>query len=78
MTISEKAKFAAAKRHIKREYARQMKFAKDAEGNDAKSNFHLGYAAAYFDCFRQFFYPDGNMTNEMLHNLITIQGNGDD
>lgn len=70
MTIEEKAKYNAAKRHIKAEYARQMKFAKDAEGNDAKSNFHLGCAAAYFDCFRAMFYPDEKMTVEMLSKLI--------
>ena len=70
MTISERAKFAAAKRHIKREYARQMKFAKDAEGNDAKSNFHLGYAAAYFDCFRELFYNDKDMNDEIIKELL--------
>lgn len=75
MTISEKAKFAAAKRHIKREYAKQMKYAKEAEGLDAKTNFHLGCAAAYFDCFRQFFFPDSDMSQEMLQKLILTQGN---
>lgn len=75
MTISEKTKYNAAKRHIKAEYARSLKLAKDAEGNDAASNYHLGTAAAYLDCFRQFFYPDGNMTADMLHTLITTQGN---
>lgn len=70
MTISEKAKFAAAKRHIKAEYARSLKLAKDAEGNDAASNYHLGTAAAYLDCFRAMFYPDETMTAEMLSKLI--------
>lgn len=77
MTISEKAKFAAAKRHIKREYANALSKA-NATGNTATINWHLGMVAAYLDCFRMLFYPDGNMTNEMLHTLITTQGNDDD
>lgn len=72
MTISERTKYNAAKRHIKAEYAKSLKLAKDAEGNDAKSNFHLGTAAAYLDCFRVMFYPDEKMTAEMLSKLILV------
>ncbi len=70
MTIEEKTKYNAAKRHIKAEYAKSLKLAKDAEGNDAKSNFHLGMASAYLDCFRAMFYPDEKMTAVMLSEII--------
>ena len=70
MTISEKKKYNSVKRHIKAEYAKSLKLAKDAEGNGAVANYHLGTAAAYLDCFRAMFYPDENMTAEMLNKLI--------
>lgn len=66
---------AAEKRHIKREYAKCIARSEQTEDGAAR-NYHLGAAAVYFDLFKMLFYSDGNMTNEMLRNLIKINGYG--
>jgi hypothetical protein len=79
MTISEKSKMAAVKRHIKREYAACMLKAEDTKCDNSYAcvqirSLNIGKAEAYFDCFKRLFYPDGEMTDEMLRNLIIIGG----
>ncbi len=74
MTISEKAKLAAVKRRIKLEYGKAMAKA-TAKGLERREAFHLGQAEAYFDCFRMLFNPDGEMTDEMLKQLINLKDN---
>lgn len=75
MTLSERSKFAAVKRHIKREYAACMLKAEDTKGYHSYvcaqiRSLNIGKAEAYFDCFKMLFYPDGEMTDELLKQLI--------
>ena len=69
MNQSERVKIAAFKRFIKREYAKSLRLAKETE-NYAASNFHLGTATAYFDCFRELFYNDKDMNDEIIKELL--------
>ena len=75
MTLSERAKFAAAKRHIKTEYAEMAALAKETEGSAPQTNFYRGALAAYVECFRVVFYNDSAMTDEMLKQLINLKDN---
>jgi hypothetical protein len=64
MTIEEKAKYNAAKRHIKSKYAECVEMRNIDK--DLLKGYIMGKEAAYLDCFRVMFYPDETMTAEML------------
>lgn len=65
---------AAVKRHIKREYAECIARSEQTEDGAAR-NYHLGAAAVYFEMFKMLFYSDGEMTDGLLRQLISLKDN---
>lgn len=70
MTISEKAKFAAVKRHIKAAY-NECVGKSERETNKGEAHGYHCAALAYFDCYKQLFFNDDSITEDMLKHLIT-------
>ena len=73
MTISEKVRFNAAKRHIKEEYNRCIKLYEGEEDIEIAYGYKCA-AKAYFDCYKQLCF-DQEVTDDMFLRLITIKSN---